>query len=184
MVSIGYRNGSSLHRASDPGLGTAAQLMITVQRCVPKGAVSLQTNAIGMPRFTHPSYPVTAPVCSTMTTMETATDDVIHITDAALAKLVETAAKETIDLTSTYLRIAVVPGGCSGLTYDLGWDTEASAQDKQLRQDVFRVVVDPRSAAYLSGSTLDFSDGLEGKGFHFHNPQAVRNCACGESFGL
>ena len=184
MVSIGYRNGSSLHRASDPDLGTAALLMITVSLCVPMGAVSLQTHVIGKPRFTPPSYPATTPVCSTMTTMETATDDVIHITDAALTKLVETATKEAINLASTYLRIAVVPGGCSGLTYDLGWDTEASVQDKQLRQDVFRIVVDPRSAAYLSGSTLDFSDGLDGKGFHFHNPQAVRNCACGESFGL
>lgn len=184
MVSIGNRNGSSLHRAYDPGLGTAAPLMITVQWCVPKGAGSLQPNVTEMPRFSYPSHPVTAPVYSTKTTMETATDDVIRITEAALAKLVETAERETIDLASTYLRIAVVPGGCSGLTYDLGWDTEASAQDKQLRQDVFRIVVDPRSAAYLSGSTLDFSDGLEGKGFHFHNPQAVRSCACGESFGL
>jgi iron-sulfur cluster assembly protein len=109
---------------------------------------------------------------------------VIAITDAALGKLQETAHREAIDLSDTFLRIAVVPGGCSGLTYDLGWDTVSGPQDEQLEMGDFRVVVDPRSAAYLSGSTLDFSDGLEGKGFHFHNPQAVRNCACGESFGL
>lgn len=109
---------------------------------------------------------------------------VIAITDAALVKLRETADREAIDLGQTYLRIAVVPGGCSGLTYDLGWDTVSGAQDELLEMGAFRVAVDPRSAAYLAGSTLDFSDGLEGKGFHFHNPQAVRNCACGESFGL
>ena len=109
---------------------------------------------------------------------------VIAITDAALSKLKETADREAIDLGATFLRIAVIPGGCSGLTYDLGWDTQSGPQDEQLEMGDFRVVVDPRSAAYLSGSTLDFSDGLEGKGFHFHNPQAIRNCACGESFGL
>jgi len=116
--------------------------------------------------------------------METAAEQMIRITDAALAKLRETAGNESVDLGSTFLRIAVVPGGCSGLTYDLGWDTQATDKDERLTLDAFNVVIDPRSAVYLSGSTLDFSDGLEGKGFHFHNPQAVRNCACGESFGL
>lgn len=116
--------------------------------------------------------------------METATRNLIDITDAALTKLQATAEHESIDLQATYLRIAVIPGGCSGLTYDLGWDTSASANDERLAAGPFRIVIDPRSAAYLDGSTLDFSDGLEGKGFHFQNPQAVRNCACGESFGL
>lgn len=116
--------------------------------------------------------------------MESVASNLIDITEAALTKLQATAETESIDLSSTYLRIAVVPGGCSGLTYDLGWDTQASGQDEQLEAGPFRIAIDPRSAAYLSGSTLDFSDGLEGKGFHFHNPQAVRNCACGESFGL
>ena len=116
--------------------------------------------------------------------METTTSSIIEITASALAKLSATAQAEAVNLDETYLRIAVVPGGCSGLTYDLGWDTQASDSDALVQQGAFRVVIDPRSAAYLSGTTLDFSDGLEGKGFHFHNPQAVRNCACGESFGL
>lgn len=116
--------------------------------------------------------------------METAVSDLIEITDAALAKLRETAVSESVDLSVVYLRIAVVPGGCSGLTYDLGWDTQTSDKDQRLERGGFRIAIDPRSAAYLSGTTLDFSDGLEGKGFHFENPQAVRNCACGESFGL
>ncbi|MDE2995947.1 MAG: iron-sulfur cluster assembly accessory protein [Bacteroidota bacterium] len=116
--------------------------------------------------------------------METTSRSVITITDSALGKLRETATNEQIDVSATFLRIAVVPGGCSGLTYDLGWDTASGAQDEQMTVGEFNVVIDPRSAAYLDGTTLDFSDGLEGKGFHFHNPQAVRNCACGESFGL
>ena len=116
--------------------------------------------------------------------METSTAPIISITDAALAKLQETATNEQVDLSTTYLRVAVVPGGCSGLTYDLGWDSHAADADERLDIGGMVVVVDPRSAAYLTGTTLHFSDGLEGKGFHFDNPQAVRNCACGESFGL
>jgi len=109
---------------------------------------------------------------------------VIEITDAALAKLAQTAVNEQIDTDGTFLRVSVVPGGCSGLTYDLGWDPVAAEADVQLTAGAFNVVIDPRSAAYLEGSTLHFTDGLEGKGFHFDNPQAVRSCACGESFGL
>ena len=116
--------------------------------------------------------------------METATSSVIFITEAALAKLSATAQAESVNLEETFLRISVVPGGCSGLTYDLGWDTQASDPDTRLERGPFTVVIDPSSAVYLTGTTLDFSDGLEGKGFHFNNPQAVRNCACGESFGL
>ena len=113
----------------------------------------------------------------------------LQITDRALNKIIESARNEEVDLDSTMLRIAVVPGGCSGLTYDLGWDTTQTEDDsvKLLENDemgAIRIVLDKRSYVYLTGSELDFSDGLEGKGFHFMNPQAVRNCACGESFGL
>ena len=108
----------------------------------------------------------------------------IQITERALNRILETAARERIDLASTMLRIAVVPGGCSGLTYDLGWDTTRQDQDSVQEVGDVKVVLDRRSAVYLTGSELDFSEGLEGQGFHFMNPQAVRNCACGESFGL
>ena len=116
--------------------------------------------------------------------METATSSVIEITDAALAKLGATADAESVNLNETYLRVSVVPGGCSGLTYDLGWDTTEMDGDQIKEVEGIRVVMDKRSYVYINGSELDFSDGLEGKGFHFMNPQAVRNCACGESFGL
>lgn len=108
----------------------------------------------------------------------------IGMTDAALDKIRQTASAEQVDIKDAQLRIAVVPGGCSGLTYELGWDTTIQESDTIEEVRGIRVLVDRRSAAYLQGSTLDFSDGLEGRGFHFHNPQAIRNCACGESFGL
>lgn len=108
----------------------------------------------------------------------------IHISDRALEKIRATAAAEKIDFDSTFLRVAVVPGGCSGLTYELGWDTTQQETDQVTELDGLRVVMDRKSFLYVSGSELDFSDGLEGKGFHFLNPQAARTCACGESFGL
>ena len=108
----------------------------------------------------------------------------IQITDRAEAKIREIAAHEGIDLGAQVLRVAVVPGGCSGLTYDLGWDTTVGEDDRLTTLDDLRVAIDRRSVLYLDGTELDFTDGLEGKGFHFLNPQAARTCACGESFGL
>ncbi|MDA1028350.1 MAG: iron-sulfur cluster assembly accessory protein [Bacteroidetes bacterium] len=109
---------------------------------------------------------------------------VLEISQAALNKLKETVRKEGVDLDKTFLRVAVVPGGCSGLSYDLGWDTARNESDSHFQVDDLQVLVDARSALYLEGTTLNFTEGLEGKGFHFDNPQAVRNCACGESFSL
>ena len=108
----------------------------------------------------------------------------LQITQKAVEKILETAQNERVDLVNTMLRIAVVPGGCSGLTYDLGWDTTLQEGDQVKEMEAFRVVLDRRSYAYVNGSELDFTEGLEGRGFHFLNPQAIRNCACGESFGL
>jgi iron-sulfur cluster assembly protein len=108
----------------------------------------------------------------------------IRITPRAVVRLREIARKEGIDPASTFLRIAVVPGGCSGLTYDLGWDTTRQETDRMVDVESLQVVLDYRSWRYVDGTELDFSDGLEGKGFFFNNPQAARTCACGESFGL
>lgn len=85
------------------------------------------------------------------------------------------------------LRVGVVSGGCSGLTYELDFDTDAAeTDDKQqfFEDNGIRLVVDMRSFLYLSGTTLDFTDGLNGEGFHFHNPNASRTCSCGESFSI
>jgi iron-sulfur cluster assembly protein len=108
----------------------------------------------------------------------------IQITTRALDKLHETAENEGVSLLDTLLRVAVVPGGCSGLTYDLGWDTTVQESDRVTEVGNLRIVMDRKSYLYVDGSELDFTDGLEGRGFHFLNPQAARTCACGESFGL
>ena len=105
-------------------------------------------------------------------------------TDRALERLREVATAEGIDASSMYLRVAVVTGGCSGLTYDLGWDTVRQPDDELVEIGGLQIVMDLKSQLYVEGTTLDFTDGLEGKGFHFDNPQAVRTCACGESFSL
>ncbi|HMB91807.1 MAG TPA: iron-sulfur cluster assembly accessory protein [Rhodothermales bacterium] len=108
----------------------------------------------------------------------------IRITDRALDKIKTSAKQEGVDFDTDLLRVAVVPGGCSGLTYELGWDTTVQEGDRITDLGDMRVVMDKKSYLYVDGSELDFSDGLEGKGFHFLNPQAARTCACGESFGL
>ncbi len=85
------------------------------------------------------------------------------------------------------LRVGVVSGGCSGLTYELDFEKEPldEAKEEQLLQDNgIQLIVDMRSFLYLSGTELDYTDGLEGEGFHFHNPNANRTCSCGESFSV
>lgn len=108
----------------------------------------------------------------------------IQITDRALTKIREIASAEQVDFGEAFLRVAVVPGGCSGLTYDLGWDTTLQDTDRTTEVGGVRIVMDRRTFLHIEGTELDFTDGLEGKGFHFLNPQATRTCACGESFGL
>lgn len=108
----------------------------------------------------------------------------ITITQTAANRILETARKDGVSLDDEYLRIAVLPGGCSGLTYDLGWDSARRDDDSVFELAGLRVVMDESAILYLEGSTLHFSDGLEGKGFHFDNPQAQRTCACGESFSV
>lgn len=106
------------------------------------------------------------------------------LSERALHQLLRVAQAEAIDVGAQYLRVAVLPGGCSGLTYALGWDTTVREEDEVFEASGIRLVMDLKSQLYVEGSELDFTDGLEGKGFHFHNPQASRTCACGESFGL
>lgn len=108
----------------------------------------------------------------------------IEITDRALHRIRQVAGDENVNLDATMLRVAVVPGGCSGLTYDLGWDTTQQDGDEVVAVEGLQIVLDKRSRLYIDGSELDFTDGLDGEGFHFTNPQAQRECACGESFGM
>ena len=82
------------------------------------------------------------------------------------------------------MRVGVKGGGCSGLMYDLTFDDVLQPSDKVIEDHGIKLVVDKKSVLYLAGTTLDFSDGLNGKGFQFLNPNASRTCGCGESFSL
>ncbi len=85
------------------------------------------------------------------------------------------------------IRVGVVSGGCSGLTYELNFDegeSDEAKQDQLFEDNGVKLIVDMRSFLYLSGTELDYTDGLEGEGFHFHNPNASRTCSCGESFSI
>lgn len=82
------------------------------------------------------------------------------------------------------LRVGVKGGGCSGLTYTLGFDAEAKEGDTIIEHNNIKLFVDGKSLFYLTGTILDFSDGLNGRGFVFNNPNATKTCGCGESFGV
>ena len=83
-----------------------------------------------------------------------------------------------------FIRVGVQGGGCSGLMYELGFDNELKETDKVFEVEGVKIVVDKKSFLYLVGTTLDFSGGLNGKGFVFVNPNADRTCCCGESFSI
>ncbi len=83
-----------------------------------------------------------------------------------------------------FVRVSVTSGGCSGLSYDMSFDNEVKPEDQVFEDNGMKLVTDNKSLLYLLGTTLDFSDGLQGKGFFFSNPNASRTCSCGESFSL
>lgn len=83
-----------------------------------------------------------------------------------------------------FVRVSVKGGGCSGLSYDMDFDNILGEEDQVFEDKGVKLVTDLRSFLYVCNTTLDFSDGLKGKGFHFINPNASRTCACGESFSV
>ena len=93
-------------------------------------------------------------------------------------------SEEGFTLTSDYVRVGVKSGGCSGLSYDLKFDNVLSENDKLFKDNSVNIAVDKKSFLYLVGTTLEYSGGLNGKGFVFNNPNANRTCGCGESFSL
>ncbi len=104
----------------------------------------------------------------------------VTLSDIAATKVAELLAQEEGD--ELALRVAVKPGGCSGYSYEMFFDTEVMADDVVREFGTVKVVVDAASAELLTGSTLDYSDGLQGAGFHITNPNATRTCGCGSSF--
>lgn len=107
----------------------------------------------------------------------------IKITDNA-AKQIRTIKEENTIPESHGLRVGVKGGGCSGMTYQLGFDGEKKDGDTIIEDKGVKLIVDGKSLFYLLGTELDFSGGLNGKGFVFNNPNAKRTCGCGESFGV
>tara|TARA_B100000953_G_scaffold249763_1_gene212291 strand:+ start:5695 stop:6012 length:318 start_codon:yes stop_codon:yes gene_type:complete len=103
----------------------------------------------------------------------------VTLTEEAAKKVTELLAQETEDMA---LRVAVRPGGCSGFSYEMYFDTDKAEDDVEKLFDEVRVVVDPSSAELLVGATLDFKDGLNGAGFAIDNPNAQKTCGCGKSF--
>jgi iron-sulfur cluster assembly accessory protein len=105
---------------------------------------------------------------------------VITLTDGAIAKVSDLLAQEGNDALA--LRVAVRPGGCSGYSYEMFFDSELTDDDVVAQQGAVKVVVDSASAELLSGATLEYTDGLQGAGFNISNPNATRTCGCGSSF--
>jgi iron-sulfur cluster assembly accessory protein len=105
----------------------------------------------------------------------------IALTDTATVKVKELMEAE--GQPELYLRVAVRPGGCSGMSYEMFFDTEKASDDiVEAYGEGVQVVVDPASAQHLSGASLDYKDGLQGAGFTINNPNAQRTCGCGQSF--
>ena len=110
--------------------------------------------------------------------------EIISVTDRAKEQLQHLMEKEKLDMTTYFLRVGVKGGGCSGLSYDLGFDNLPQEGDNVCEDNDIKIAIDKKSFLYLFGTVLDFSDGLNGKGFQFINPNASRTCGCGESFAI
>jgi len=107
----------------------------------------------------------------------------ITVTDKAKSKVEELIKSSNLN-ESYFLRVSVAGGGCSGLSYKLDFDNEIKPGDQFFEDKGIRISLDMKSFLYLAGTELDFSDGLNGKGFNFHNPNASRTCGCGDSFSV
>ncbi|WP_457616605.1 HesB/IscA family protein [Lutibacter sp.] len=108
----------------------------------------------------------------------------IKVSDIAKKKIIELMTDDGFNPSKDFVRVGVKSGGCSGLSYDLKFDTKHLEGDKVFEDNGIKVIVDKKSFLYLVGTTLEYSGGLNGSGFIFNNPNAQRTCGCGESFSL
>jgi len=106
----------------------------------------------------------------------------IHISDSARDRLLHLLDTDTAK--KQFVRVGVESGGCSGLSYKLDFDNTKNEDDELIEDNKIKLLINKKSFLYLVGTTLEFSDGLNGKGFVFNNPNAGRTCGCGESFSL
>lgn len=107
----------------------------------------------------------------------------LFVADSAKEKIDELRGNSSIG-EDYFIRVSVTSGGCSGLTYQMDFDNEAKENDQVFDDNGVKVVTDLKSFLYLCNTTLEFSGGLDGKGFYFNNPNAERTCGCGESFAV
>jgi iron-sulfur cluster assembly protein len=108
----------------------------------------------------------------------------IKVSPNAQKKVSQLMREEGFNPTQDFVRVGVKSGGCSGLSYELSFDDSKSDQDRLFEDNQVKILVDKKSLLYLLGTTLEYSGGLNGKGFIFNNPNAERTCGCGESFSL
>lgn len=108
----------------------------------------------------------------------------IQVSETAKKKVIDLMTEEGYDAAKDYVRVGVKSGGCSGLSYELKFDNKMNETDKVFEDNDIRIIVDKKSFLYLVGTVLEYSGGLNGKGFVFNNPNAQRTCGCGESFSL
>jgi iron-sulfur cluster assembly protein len=108
----------------------------------------------------------------------------IKVSTQAREQVAQMMQSDGYDILHSFVRVGVKSGGCSGLSYELEFDNSLGDDDKLFEDNNVRIVVDKKSFLYLVGTTLEYSGGLNGKGFVFNNPNANRTCGCGESFSL
>jgi len=108
----------------------------------------------------------------------------ITLTESAKEKAIKLFSESNLEPTTSFIRVGVKGGGCSGLSYVLDFDSELKPGDQEFEDKGVKIVCDKKSLLYLLGTELDHSDGLNGKGFEFRNPNAQRVCGCGESFSV
>ncbi len=108
----------------------------------------------------------------------------IKVSDTAKKKVVELMTDDGFNALTDFVRVGVKSGGCSGLSYDLTFDNKKEENDKVFEENNVKIIIGKESFLYLVGTTLEYSGGLNGKGFVFNNPNASRTCGCGESFSL
>lgn len=107
----------------------------------------------------------------------------LFVADSAKVKVAELMGEEKLS-GDYFVRVSVTSGGCSGLSYSMDFDNESKENDQVFEDNGVKVVTDLKSFLYLCNTTLEFSGGLNGKGFYFNNPNAARTCGCGESFAV
>ncbi|MCB0464224.1 MAG: iron-sulfur cluster assembly accessory protein [Aequorivita sp.] len=108
----------------------------------------------------------------------------IKVSENAKTKIAQLMAEEGFNIANDFVRVGVKSGGCSGLSYELKFDHNLGENDKLFEEENVKIAIDKKSFLYLVGTTLEYSGGLNGKGFVFNNPNANRTCGCGESFSL